>query len=279
MLKSLLRNNADFAASKHCDFYILDADIDLLVYALKSLVFNVNILSNVKIITELLNNLSEGRHIELCLNIIIYVDFGQWSHGNIEILLSFIDDVINESEDNNKLILTSNTIMALALCSEFLKRISKTVRKYKRKCKHLLEGIAEIADKLVDNIEDELVKHIFLDKDFKDRTLFKIIFSNRLYSFLSTGKVNSVLDLVWEGTQSTECDGNIYDFSLLTYLASSNVKAIPGKKLSIKQLLFNNYTSQIDNLNFWFQYKFRHESIRYIYYKELLFAAGIAFAF
>ena len=96
---------------------------------------------------------------------------------------------------------------------------------------------------------------------------------------MSTGKVNSVLDLVWEGTQSTECDGNIYDFSLLTYLVSSNVKSIPGKKLSIKQLLFNNYTTQIDNLNFWFQYKFRHESIQYIYYKELLFAAGIAFAF
>ena len=124
-----------------------------------------------------------------------------------------------------------------------------------------------------------MVEHIFLDKDFKDRTLFKIICSYRLYSFLSTGKVNSVLDLVWEGTQSTECDGNIYDFSLLTYLVSSNVKSIPGKKLSIKQLLFNNYTTQIDNLNFWFQYKFRHESIQYIYYKELLFAAGIAFAF
>ena len=144
MLRSLLRNNADSAASKYCNFYILDADIDLLIYAirneneefikhaLKSLIFNVNMLSEIKIIKELLENLNEGRHIELCLNIIIYVDFGRWSHDYIEVLLNFINDLVNDNEDN-KLLLTSNTIMALALCSEFLKRISKTVRIYKRK--------------------------------------------------------------------------------------------------------------------------------------------------
>lgn len=88
-----------------------------------------------------------------------------------------------------------------------------------------------------------------------------------------------MLDIVWEGSNSTNCDGNVLDFSLLSFLASSDVKTIPGKKLSIKQLLFNNYESQANSLNFWFQYKFRRESVEYIYYRELFCACGIAFAF
>jgi hypothetical protein len=291
MLKSLLRNNADMAACKHSGFYIMDADIELFIYsirnendefikhALKESVFTINMLSDPILIDELIESLQDGRHIELCLNIMTYSDFGRWAQSDIRRFLEFIMDIINDSEEKNKILLTSNTIMALALMCEYLKRISKAINVFDRQCRYLLEEIHVLADQLVDNIEDELVESIFLDKDFKDRTLFKIVTQYNLYSFLSTGKVNTVLDIVWEGINSTDCDGNLVDFSLLTFLAGSSVKTIPGKRISIKQLLFNSYVSQSNELNFWFQYKYRHESVQYIFYKELFFAAGIAFAF
>lgn len=81
----------------------------------------------------------------------------------------------------------------------------------------------------MDNLQDDLIEQTFLDRDFKDRTLFQVITSNNLHSFISSGKVNFLLDSVWEGMHMADWDGSLYDFSLLTYLAASDVIYIPGK--------------------------------------------------
>lgn len=86
-----------------------------------------------------------------------------------------------------------------------------------------------LGDKIVDNFEDEKIEKVFLDTDFKDRTILKIVTDNGFQPIFSSYKVNVLLQEIWEGKNSYECDGQITDFSVINYLASSNIKKIEGK--------------------------------------------------
>lgn len=78
-----------------------------------------------------------------------------------------------------------------------------------------------LGDKIVDNFDDDKIEKVFLDTDFKDRTLLKIITKNDFGPLFSSYKVNILLQEIWEGKASYECDGQITDFSLINYLAST----------------------------------------------------------
>jgi hypothetical protein len=86
-------------------------------------------------------------------------------------------------------------------------------------------------------------------------------------------KVNILLEEIWVGKNTYECDGRITDFSLLTFLAFAPIKKLKGKKISPSELLNNNFKVSINEEKFWYQYKFRHTSISYIFLKDFLSAA------
>lgn len=112
-----------------------------------------------------------------------------------------------------------------------------------------------------------------------DRTLFQVITTYGLQSFISSGKVHTLLESVWEGLHTTECDGSLIDFSLLTYLAGTNLIYIPGKPLSLKEILTSGYQSNLRDTKFWFQYKYRHTSVAFIFFKDLVCALGLVICF
>jgi hypothetical protein len=85
-------------------------------------------------------------------------------------------------------------------------------------------------------------------------------------------KVNILLEEIWVGKNTYECDGRITDFSLLTFLAFAPIKKLKGKKISPSELLNNNFKVSINEEKFWYQYKFRHNSISYIYMKDFVFS-------
>jgi hypothetical protein len=64
-----------------------------------------------------------------------------------------------------------------------------------------------LGDKIVDNFDDDKIEKVFLDTDFKDRTLLKIITYNKFAPLFSTYKLNVLLQEIWEGKSSYECDG------------------------------------------------------------------------
>jgi len=65
-------------------------------------------------------------------------------------------------------------------------------------------------------------------------------------------KVSALLDELWVGKNSYECDGRITDYSLLTFLVSAPIKKLPGKELELKSLLSNNFKVSINEENFSF---------------------------
>ena len=51
----------------------------------------------------------------------------------------------------------------------------------------------QLGDKIIDNIDDDKIEKVFLDTDFKDRTLLKIITDKGFGPLFSSYKVNILL--------------------------------------------------------------------------------------
>jgi hypothetical protein len=67
-----------------------------------------------------------------------------------------------------------------------------------------------------------------MDVDFLDRTVLKLITSNGLEALLRDEKVFALIDELWVGKATNECDGRVTDFSLLSYMSSAPIKKLPG---------------------------------------------------
>ena len=75
----------------------------------------------------------------------------------------------------------------------------------------------------IDNLDDQHVEKIFLDVDFTNRTVLKIITMNGFEELCISDKVDVLLSEIWEGKETYECDGQLNDFSIINYLATSSV--------------------------------------------------------
>lgn len=50
-----------------------------------------------------------------------------------------------------------------------------------------------LGDKIIENIDDDKIEKVFLDSDFRDRTLLKIITSHNFAPLFSSYKLNVLL--------------------------------------------------------------------------------------
>ena len=95
--------------------------------------------------------------------------------------------------------------------------------------------------------------------------MLKIATQNEFAPLCSSDKVNVLLQEIWEGKNTFECDGSITDFSIINYLATSKIGKVKGKKLSFTELVTQNFKVAIDEQKYWFQFKFRAHSISYFF--------------
>ena len=106
--------------------------------------------------------------------------------------------------------------------------------------------------KIVNSMKDDVVHRMFMDIDFKDRTVLKLITHYGHHELVANPKIDVLLEELWVGKNTYECDGKLLDYSQLTYLLTQPIKKLPGKKISVMQLLSNNFVSNIEEQNFWF---------------------------
>lgn len=60
-------------------------------------------------------------------------------------------------------------------------------------------------------------------------------------------KINDLLQEIWQGKASYDCDGQLIDFSQISYLLSQRSKRILGKRLTFKELVTQNFNVNIDD--------------------------------
>ena len=115
----------------------------------------------------------------------------------------------------------------------------------------------------------EHIPAIFMDTDYLDRTVLRLITQGDFDPLLKNEKVFAFIDELWVGKLTNQCDGKYTDFSLLTFMASAPIKKLPGQTLELSSILGLNFEREIEKDQFSIQYRFRKISIAYIFTKEL----------
>ena len=95
-----------------------------------------------------------------------------------------------------------------------------------------------------------LIENIFMDTDFMDRRVLKLIADFEYEPLLRDNKISGLLDRFWIGKSSYDCDGKVTDFSKLAFLATSPIKMLPGIKAEFKSLLGTNFEVFTDHQSF-----------------------------
>ena len=60
---------------------------------------------------------------------------------------------------------------------------------------------------------------------------------------------------------------------------NASTKKLPGKKVTISRLIYNGFKLAIQDQKYWFQYKYRHNSISYIFLKDFISAIAMVILF
>ena len=98
--------------------------------------------------------------------------------------------------------------MTICLTSIFLKSIGEIKATYKNETDNLSIELLNLGEKLIENFENtKIVERIFLQTDFLNRSLLKLITYYGFKPLIRDDKVKALLDELWIGKSSNECDG------------------------------------------------------------------------
>lgn len=132
-------------------FYIDNADKDLLIFALhnfnevflshalKNSIIGTNLLSQPEVIQEILGLFETGSRSELLLNVLLLSDFNHWEQTYLRQLLDILKEIVEAEQEQNKIILCYNPVLAIALSCEFLDKIANTKNIFRHECKIVKE--------------------------------------------------------------------------------------------------------------------------------------------
>lgn len=194
-----------------------------LKYALRNSIIGQNLLVQPYVIQQILKIFKRGSRSELLLNVMLFSDFSRWEQANLRILLDMLKEIVSEEHEQNRILLCYNPILAIALASEFLNKIGENKNIFRHECNIVKTSLLELGSNIIENIEDEKIERVFLDSDFRDRTVLKIATMNEFGTLCESHKVSILLEEIWQGKKTYECDGDLDDFSIINYLATSKI--------------------------------------------------------
>jgi hypothetical protein len=112
-----------------------------------------------------------------------------------------------------------------------------------------------------------------MDKDFRGRSILKIITQNSFEPLMSEldPKAENLMLKIWNGRESTKCDGNMYGYSNMLHIIFTKSKKLTGKSVSFMSIITNYFEVNL-TVDYTFQYKYRTRAISYYFYKEFFCA-------
>ena len=115
----------------------------------------------------MIDELDVGMNTNILLNILVLIDISVWSKENIEKLLDKFDGYVGENYDTNKLMLSNNPLLSLALTAELLSQIAVAKKKFTSRCNDLQDEILTLGKIYnMKNEVDEDFYDLIMDEDF-----------------------------------------------------------------------------------------------------------------
>ena len=140
----LIYNNSDLIG-----YYKEDLDKDLFNYCLKHgkknflkramilHAFEKHIFKDEDVIYFTLNLMYEGQRNNFLLNVLLLMDISAWKNKFIKSLIEIISQYIEENYEKNRLLVSYNPLMSIALSAELLSNISTSRKKFENECKRI----------------------------------------------------------------------------------------------------------------------------------------------
>jgi hypothetical protein len=150
-----------------------------------------------------------------------------------------------ESHEQNRILLSYNPIQTICLACCHLTAIGKAISVFAHEGHTLSADLLDLGNNIIGNMDEGVVRPMFMDIDFKNRTVLNLICYNGYAPLMADDKIAALLDELWVGKLTYECDGKTEDFSMLSFLARAPLKKLPGQEIQNKQLLSNNFKVQI----------------------------------
>lgn len=115
----------------HC---MTHGNIFFLQKALILAAFDKMIFREDSVISQILDILNQGYRTSFLLNIVILIDISVWKNKHLKELVEIINDYVEENYDKNRLLLSPNPLMSIALAAEILNKVANSRRKFENEC-------------------------------------------------------------------------------------------------------------------------------------------------
>ena len=86
------------------------------------------------VIHEILTILKRGYSTNFILNILSIIDISVWKNKPLKNLIEIINDYVVDDYNKNRLLLSANPLMSIALACELLSKIANARRKFESEC-------------------------------------------------------------------------------------------------------------------------------------------------
>ena len=191
ILDALLKHHLDDIAVQYSGYYshfldyrllvesIANGNMDFLRKALLLGAFDKQIFKEEMVIDSILGILKDGYRTNFLMNILILIDFSNWKNKYLKELLDTLNEYIEDPYDKNKMLLSPNPLMTIALASEIIDSIKRVRRKFENECNRVRDNLLELGKMYSLKIEDDsFYESLIRAVDFKNRSVLKIITEN-----------------------------------------------------------------------------------------------------
>eukprot|EP00347_Sterkiella_histriomuscorum_P022855 403336899 len=188
-------------------------------------------------------------------------------------LIQVFQDYVDQSFEQNLLLLSYNPLMSIALTAEILKYIANSRKRFENECNKIYDDILELGKMFTSKIDDEkYYENLIMDKDFREKSVLKIITENTFEPLIPEDdpKPENLMIQIWQGREATRCDGNIYGHSNMMHVIWTKAKKTGGKSTFFQ--LISNFFEVNFTVDYTFQYRYRTRSIAFYFQKEFFFS-------
>ena len=239
--------------------------------------FNQIYFRDEQIVRKFLDLLKSGLQTNYYLNILTSIDISMWRTNQIKELIEVLETYKDENHEKNQLMLSYNPLMTIALACESLTQIAKNRKKLENQATRAKEDLLALGKTYSAQIDDEdYYEELITDTDFKGRSLLKIITDLEFEPLMDEmdSKAENIMMSIYQGKETTKCDGNIKGYSSIYHVITSRPKRVPVQKFTLLKFLKNSFEPNFD-FDYSFQYRYRSHSINFIFIKEFICALFI----
>jgi len=233
------------------------------------------------VIVQMLQILIEGYRINFILNVLNLIEIGIWKNKYLQEIVDSFKNYLEDQYYDNRLLLSSNPLLTIALSAEILKKIAFSRRKFENECLKIQEQLMHLGKMYSMKIDDQrYYDSLIMGLDFRGRSVLKIITENDFEPLMNQGdpKAENLMMSIWNGKESHKCDGNIFGFSSLAFISNSRTKKAIGKKYTFWKVVTNYFVPNME-VDYSFQYRYRMRSISFLFYEEFICAVFVLLVF